>query len=310
MAIPKFDLRIGTKLALIQSIGVLLVVGMIANAVYGSMSVNQASETATTQQLLALDLSEAKSDIRIMAIQVRDIRLAQENVDIQTAVKNLETRQASASKLILDNIPKVRVPENKERLQKAATLLNDYAVVAKQVAGIRSRVMGLDVGSVRLVTADEEAARLAREKITPLARQLNEAIDKAVENAQQTAREETAHAQTASASAQQIGLVIGGIVLIIMLGSAVFGSMSIARPLRRMASVLVELTHDRIVDVPFTQRKDEIGDIARATDIFKDSIAEKVTNLRVRMALDIAQSNVMLADENYNIIYMNNASVR
>src|ERR671915_1147378 len=115
MAIPKFDLRIGTKLALIQGFGILLVVGMIANAVYGSMSVNQASETATTQQLLALDLSEAKSDIRIMAIQVRDIRLAQENVDIQTAVKNLETRQASASKLILDNIPKVRVPENKER---------------------------------------------------------------------------------------------------------------------------------------------------------------------------------------------------
>jgi methyl-accepting chemotaxis protein len=307
MAIPKFDLRIGTKLALIQSIGVLLVVGMIANAVYGSMSVNQASETATTQQLLALDLSEAKSDIRIMAIQVRDIRLAQENVDIQTAVKNLETRQASASKLILDNIPKVRVPENKERLQKAATLLNDYAVVAKQVAGIRSRVMGLDVGSVRLVTADEEAARLAREKITPLARQLNEAIDKAVENAQQTAKEETAHAQEASASAQQIGWVIGGIVLVIMLGSAAFGSMSIARPLRRMASVLVELTHDRIVDVPFTQRKDEIGDIARATDIFKDSIAEKVANFRIKTGLDNIASNVMMTDESCNITYTNKA---
>jgi methyl-accepting chemotaxis protein len=305
--LTKLDLRIGTKLALIQGMGILLVVGMIANAVYGSMSVNQASETATTQQLLALDLSEAKSDIRIMAIQVRDIRLAQENVDIQTAVKNLETRQASASKLILDNIPKVRVPENKERLQKAATLLNDYAVVAKQVAGIRSRVMGLDVGSVRLVTADEEAARLAREKITPLARQLNEAIDKAVENAQQTAKEETANAQAASASAQQIGWIIGGIVLIIMLSSAVFGSMSIARPLRRMASVLVELTHDRIVDVPFTQRKDEIGDIARATDIFKDSIAEKVANFRIKTGLDNIASNVMMTDESCNITYTNKA---
>jgi methyl-accepting chemotaxis protein len=307
MAIPKFDLRIGTKLTLIQGIGVLLVVGMIANAIYGSMSVNQASETATTQQLLALDLSEAKSNIRILAIQVRDIRLAQENVDIERAVKNLEQRQKTASELILTNIPKVLLPENKERLHKAAKLLDEYVVASKQVAGIRSRVMGLDVGSVRLVTADEEAARLAREKISPLASQLNEAIDKAVENAQQAAKEATAHAQEASASAQQVGLVIGGIVLVIMLGAAVFGSMSIARPLRRMASVLVELTHDRIVDVPFTQRKDEIGDIARATDIFKDSIAEKVANFRIKTALDNIASNVMMTDESCNITYTNKA---
>src|SRR5262245_53987858 len=211
IAIPKFSLRIGTKLALIQGIGVVLVIGMIANALYGNASVKEASKSATTQQSLALDLSEAKSNIRILAIQVRDIRLAQENVDIEKAVKNLEMRQAQASKLILDNIPKVRLPENKERLQKAAALLNDYVVAAKQVAAIRSRVMGLDVGSVRLVTADEEAARLAREKISPLAGQLNEAIDKAVENAQATAKEETAHAESALSSVEQIGLIIGAI---------------------------------------------------------------------------------------------------
>jgi methyl-accepting chemotaxis protein len=305
MAIPKFNLRIGTKLALMQGIGIMLVLGMLGNALYGNSSVKEASQSATTQQLLALDLSEAKSNIRIMAIQVRDIRLAQENVDIERAVKNLETRQASANKLIADNLPKVRQQENKERLQKAATLLNDYAVVAKQVAGIRSRVMGLDVGSVRLVTADEEAARLAREKITPLATQLNEAIDKAVESAQTTAKEETAHAEEAAASAQNIGLIIGIVVLVIMLCSAVFGSMSIARPLRRIASVLVELTHDRVVDVPFTQRKDEIGDIAKATDIFKDSIAEKVANFRIKTALDNIASNVMMTDESCNITYTN-----
>ena len=136
MAIPKFDLRIGTKLGLIQGVGVLLVLGMIANAVHGNMSANQASQTATTQQLLALDLSGAMSDIRTLAIEVRDIRLAQENVDIQGAVKNLEMRQKAASTLILTNIPKVRLPENKERLQKAATLLDEYVVAAKQVLSL------------------------------------------------------------------------------------------------------------------------------------------------------------------------------
>jgi methyl-accepting chemotaxis protein len=69
--------------------------------------------------------------------------------------------------------------------------------------------------------------------------------------------------------------------------------------------VLGELTNDRIVDVPYVTRGDEIGDIAKATEVFKQSIAEKVINLRVRAALDVVKSNVMVADGEYNIMYMN-----
>ena len=38
---------------------------------------------------------------------------------------------------------------------------------------------------------------------------------------------------------------------------------------------------------------------------FKESIAGKVINLRIRTALDVSRSNMMLADVDYNIIYMN-----
>ncbi len=57
--------------------------------------------------------------------------------------------------------------------------------------------------------------------------------------------------------------------------------------------------------MPYTRRGDEIGEIAKATDVFKDSIAEKVINMRVKTALDIIASNVMMVDEAYNIAYMN-----
>ena len=174
----KLNRRIGAKLAVMQGIGVMLVVGMIANAIYGNSTVKSASDSATSQQTLALDLSDARSAIRVMAIYVRDIRLAQESVDIDAAVKGVDEQRNLASKLIQQNIPRVRIAENRERLEKAAAFLDEYATVAKQVAGIRSKVMGLDVGSVRLVTADEEAARIARERITTLAGKLNEAIDR------------------------------------------------------------------------------------------------------------------------------------
>jgi methyl-accepting chemotaxis protein len=80
---------------------------------------------------------------------------------------------------------------------------------------------------------------------------------------------------------------------------------SIAAPIRKITSVLVELTNDRIVDVPYTKRTDEIGDIAKATEVFKQSVAQKVINYRVRAALDSVDSNVMIADSNYEIIYLN-----
>jgi methyl-accepting chemotaxis protein len=85
----------------------------------------------------------------------------------------------------------------------------------------------------------------------------------------------------------------------------VFGVLGIARPLTRIAAVLGDLTNDRIVDVPYAARGDEIGQIAKATEMFKDSIAEKVVNFRVRSALDVVTSNVMLADDDYTIIYTN-----
>jgi methyl-accepting chemotaxis protein len=57
--------------------------------------------------------------------------------------------------------------------------------------------------------------------------------------------------------------------------------------------------------VPYANRGDEVGEIAKATEVFRDSIAEKVVNLRVRAGLDVVRSNVMLADDSYNIMYLN-----
>ncbi|MCC6780319.1 MAG: methyl-accepting chemotaxis protein [Hyphomicrobiales bacterium] len=96
-----------------------------------------------------------------------------------------------------------------------------------------------------------------------------------------------------------IGLGAAGVI-------AYLTARSVAAPIRKIAGVLVELTNDRIVEVPYTKRNDEVGDIAKATEVFKDSIAEKVVNLRVRSALDVVRSNVMLADDQYNIMYTNN----
>ena len=101
---------------------------------------------------------------------------------------------------------------------------------------------------------------------------------------------------------------IAGALIVSMLAAIwwIFGRV-VAKPICRLSDVLGDLTNDRIVDVPFTERRDEVGSIARATDVFKLSIAEKVINLRVRAGLDVVKSSVMMADADYNIIYVNAA---
>src|SRR5579884_1292602 len=110
--------------------------------------------------------------------------------------------------------------------------------------------------------------------------------------------------------AERLVMAVGAIVVLLLIGAAVFGRLAIANPLRKIADVLSALTNDRIVDVPFTTRGDEVGDIAKATDVFKQSVAEKVINLRVRSGLDVVRSNVMLADDRHTIIYVNGSLER
>ena len=109
---------------------------------------------------------------------------------------------------------------------------------------------------------------------------------------------------------QRVIVVAAGAVaaILIMLGAVwlVFGHV-VAKPISKITGVLTELTNDRVVDVPFTTRGDEVGAIAKATEVFKQSIAEKVINLRVRSALDVVRSNIMVADNEYRIMYANNS---
>jgi methyl-accepting chemotaxis protein len=96
---------------------------------------------------------------------------------------------------------------------------------------------------------------------------------------------------------------VGAIIFFIVIQRSVVG------PIRKLTGVLIDLTNDRMVEVPYTRRNDEVGEIAKATEIFKQSVADKAINFRIRAALDNCKANVMMADENYNINYMNPSQI-
>ena len=65
------------------------------------------------------------------------------------------------------------------------------------------------------------------------------------------------------------------------------------------------------VEITGLDRKDEIGNIASALQTFKENAIQQTQaaseNLRIKSALDNCKANVMVADNDFDIIYMNDA---
>ena len=302
------NIRIGHKLTIMSGLGVLLMAVMIGMQMLGNASVRNANEAAIRQQDIARDAMAVKTIETRMQLGVRDVRLARSAEALQKAMSGVNDGPTRIGPIVDSMLTRLTLPENRERMQKVKGLVEEYARGAKQIVAIQEEIIKVGDaadGAARIAALTNQREQFARERTLPVAGQLDELTEKVREVAVDMSEKENVAADQSMTSSERLGLAVGIVVVVVLIASAVFGSMTIGRPLAKMAKVLVELTNDRIVDVPYTKRGDEIGDIAKATDVFKQSIAEKVINLRVRSALDVVRSNVMVADGDYNIMYMN-----
>lgn len=90
---------------------------------------------------------------------------------------------------------------------------------------------------------------------------------------------------------------------------------SIVKPLSRITSSLDELASGNYnIEISNQERNDEIGKLSQGLATLRqfseDSSIEAVKNTRVKVSLDSVTSNVMIADENNIIVYMNPAVLK
>lgn len=107
-------------------------------------------------------------------------------------------------------------------------------------------------------------------------------------------------------------LSIAGLVALAGLGLSIYISREFTQSLTKSIGAMNRLaTQDYDLVIPGNGRKDEIGLIAKGLEHFRDTGKAALTvameNLRIKTALDNASTNVMLADTNGNIVYLNNA---
>ena len=168
---------------------------------------------------------------------------------IEASLKQAETLYKTAQSLMSD-----------EALKKASEPLSGYLPQYRDVIVKSLKVLDRQVDIMKKA----DPIRIAFDDVL--------AKVKTAEEARAVALEEEAAAQQSNAAT--INIAGGVLVVLLLIGSAIFSSLTIARPIRRIGQVLLELANgNKQVDVPYAGRGDEVGDAARAAQTFKEGIA-------------------------------------
>jgi methyl-accepting chemotaxis protein len=253
-----YDFSIRTKLAVWAGIGVLLVAGMLAEQQYGDHVAARERIAADNKQLAAIEALRAADDLRGMQLQSREIRLAIAPSEVDRAIQRLKADETSAAGHIEIALEISDDAADKERLENLAGMVKGYVGVVAELAAAAK-----DYGNT--VEYAKRSALLGDE-INALIEATTAALIAAADQ-----RREQAVAETMNVS--RIDLFMGLFVIAVLGGVAVFGAVAISRPIRHIGEVLLELAGgNKDVAVPYTGRRDEVGDNARAAQTFKEKL--------------------------------------
>jgi methyl-accepting chemotaxis protein len=123
------------------------------------------------------------------------------------------------------------------------------------------------------VKAEETKARVLNDRVLPTAKEIGIRIGKAVSVGTEYSQRRQDELLAELNQAGGVALAVGALVVLMQIGSALFSVLSIARPIRRIGDVLLRLANgNKAVDIPYTERGDEVGDNARAAQTFRDNL--------------------------------------
>jgi methyl-accepting chemotaxis protein len=242
----------------------------------------QARGTAVAEFAAANQIEEAWNKALEKLLASPAIAASQNQLNIEVALREADAsfKAASAADWHFTATGDV---EQKDRVSGRADAMIRVLKQVRQSAGDKEIVDGIDTlatlaGRYKAVTgaavkAEETKRRILDERVLPAAREISTRIDKLVSaNNEYTALRQS-QLMSALEQATQVSLAVGVLVILVLAGSALFSVLSIARPIRRIGDVLLQLAGgNKAVEIPYTARGDEVGDNARAARTFRDNL--------------------------------------
>jgi len=254
----RIEFRIGTKLAAMAGFGIVLVAGMMVNQERSNASLVRQEEAVTSEQQNALDILQAGIDLQRMQADIRAVRLSITASEMDEALSRLRASAASATRHLESAGQRTSEGADRQRLKAIVGLANDYVAAATELVAVKKDYLD-DEPHLR------RAGAIGPEMATLIEQATSSAVARAAERKRAAAGE--------MAQANRVSFAIGFGAVALLIASAMFGLLSIGGPVRRIAAVLRELASGRkAIDIPFIRRSDEVGDVARAAQTFRDHL--------------------------------------
>ena len=264
LANVKIGVRLGAGFALV----------LLLTAILGSVSINSLRTLAEQTTKLYRHPFTVSNATRTIATDILAIRLAMRDAlhteasrDVLRLIENADQRVIEVRRNF--DIVGERYLGDKHDVLTARQAFDDYEQVRWEVAGLL-RDGKTPEAALLLETKGSERIQKARETIQ---RVINFAMNKGVhfmDNAEKTRDFIVTLAVILLAAALAMGAIVATLV-----------SRSITRPLSSLKECMIALSRgDTCVAIPATSRRDEVGDMARAVDVFKRNALE-VNRLRV-----------------------------
>ena len=280
------DIRIGTKLLVMSGMSILLVAGMIASQTVGNMSIRAADERATSYQQSELKLVELKSALRGLQAAGLTMRLATTSAELEAALNQIGGRHGEVKGLIGQLTKRFETADDRQRGGKLDALADKYLASTKEIAdakkeGITIEERQLDALS-RQKALDVKITTIARRELIPMGQEMDSLIEASLKEADAKLQRESTAAAEAMASIEQINYGIGGVIVLVLIGTAVFGRRSIARPLVGLIKPINDLSSGNFnVQIAGVDRKDEVGQIASAMNAMATRVRETIAEIKL-----------------------------
>ncbi len=270
---------------------------------------NQIVSLFAERDKLVAEMNAIAPQIRTAITQVGE--KAYSTNDYQTAAQAGRTNEALL--LARLNAAQFLATNSVEDLREYTTFANEFkAELATLEARVNDRVTFANLNS-QFSQYDAKVNKVG-EVITKRNTLINDTIlaaSKTVETAIDGINA-TLVADTAAVKTRVTGLIhdattqisfLSLISLLLGMGIAVIIARSILRPVSGIKETIVKLAAGDVKQsIPFVEGKDEIGEMARALDSF---CKQAVYAFRCQSGVERATTNVMMADENLNIVFMN-----
>jgi methyl-accepting chemotaxis protein len=304
------NLRIASKLAIMSGVTIFLVGILIVSQLMSASNINFATKNTDRRNQLALDAALSKAAVRGMRIGALAVRNAQSIKALDSGLSDYQTAYAELLSS-LDHIAKTttlaaradQIKKMKANGEIYAKVVGDLAQSSREILTIKARASEAPLSEAdtdriaQLNAAADKGAKLA----IPAALDIINQTDDIVAATSTAADRSKAEALNAIDYSTNMTLALGALTIIAVALTAVFGALSIARPLRELVKPLSDLANGNFaVTVPGLGRKDEVGQIADAVHDMAGRVRESISNI-ISSGREVTNASAEIATSTTNL---------